>query len=108
MLDNFFSALTIEEKGTVGGSFGTTSWSLIAGTHTGFIQPIGGGETFRDGAAGEQSTHRAYVPIDTPGEYGNRITQNSQAYIILYAIQPTGISSVGHHKEFILGVKTDG
>lgn len=104
MLNNFFSPLTIEERTTTGGSFGTTAWSDVVGDFTGFIQPIGGGETFRDGKGGEQATSRLYTTVDTPAVYGYRVTQNSQPYMMLYAIQPAGISGINRHKEIIMGL----
>ncbi len=104
MLNAFFSSLTIEEKTTTGGSTGTVAWSDVVGDFTGFIQPIGGGETFRDGKAGEQATHRLYTTVDTPVIYLNRVTQNSQPYLMLYAIQPAGVSGINRHKEIIMGL----
>lgn len=105
MLTDYQSPITIEERTTTGGSFGTVTWSeLTDDFYKGFIQPIGGGEAFRDGKAGEQATHRLYTGIVTPSKYGYRVTQNGQSYIMLYAIQPNGISGVNDHQEIILGV----
>lgn len=80
------------------------TWEPVAGPHKGFIQPLSGGEVFRDGKGGESATHRLYTSVNTPTKYGYRITQNGQEYIMLYAVQPSGISGVVHHKELILGI----
>lgn len=70
----------------------------------GSFQPISGGEVFRDGKGGESASHRLYTPVSNTLIYGDKVTQGTQSYKVLYAIQPVGISGRNHHKEFICGV----
>ena len=102
MIEDLYHSLTIEEK--TGGDFDPVSWVAVSGTYTGFIQPIGSSEVFEKGKAGEKATHRLYTAVDTPCEYGYRVTYNSQEYIMIQVIQPSGISGRDHHKEIILGL----
>ena len=103
MLTDYYTNFLLEEK-SGGGDFTAVTWGAV-GTYEGFIQPVGGCETFREGKAGEQVTHRLYTGLSTPAEYGQRVTQSGQSYIVLYGgIQAGGISAVGHHKEVLLGV----
>lgn len=101
MLIDYYKTFTLFER--VDNDFSGATYSSV-GTFKGFIQPIGGGESFRDGKGGEAATHRLYTDVSTPGLYGDRVVQGSQFYKILYAIQPEGISAVNHHKEMILGI----
>lgn len=100
MLTDFYKPFLIERR--VGGDF-TDDEYITVGTYHGFIQPVSGTETFRDGKAGEQVTARLYTGLTTPGIYGYKVTQDGQSYIMLYTIQPVGISAVSHHKEILLG-----
>ena len=104
LLTDKYSLLTIEVL-TSSGSSDTDpiSWVDAPGINTGFIQPVSGKENFRNGRAGEQVEALMFTGIDTPGEYGYRVTQNGQSYMMLYTLQPEGISGVGHHKEITLG-----
>lgn len=97
----YYTALTIEEW--VDDDESGASWKSIGG-YKGFIQPIGGGESFQKGKNGESATHRMYTFVSTPSQQGWRVTQGGQSYVMLWAIQPDGISSVGSHKEIILGL----
>jgi len=103
-LEDYYSDVQIQER--IGaGSFQTPLWQdLVGSPYQGFIQPISGHEKFRDGKNGEQATHRLYTSVDTPAIYGYKVIQNSQEYIMIYAIQPSGISGVEHHKEIVLQV----
>ncbi len=74
------------------------------GIYLGFIQPISGDETFAQGKNGERATHRFYTGMNTPVKYGYKVIYNGQEYIMLYAIQPDGISGVGRHKEITMGL----
>ena len=75
-------------------------------TITGFVQPMSAGSNnaFREGKGGEQASHRIYAPVSTNLKYGDQVTEDSQTYVVVYAIQPNGISSVGHHKEYIASI----
>lgn len=103
-LTRYYKPLELFRKPTINDSFNDSSDYEKIGNYRGFIQPISGGETFRDGKGGESATHRLYTGLATPIFYGDRITQNNQNYTVLYGIQPEGISSVEHHKEIILAV----
>jgi hypothetical protein len=104
-IEDFYTSLDIDKVTTTGSGDvrSTSTWTAVSGDHIGFIQPVSGSESFRDGRAGEAVTARMYCPVDTPGEYLYRVTQNSVTYSMLYTIQPQGISSVSHHKEILLG-----
>lgn len=101
MINNYYKSLTITENVHV--DFQPDAWTVV-GYYKGFIQPMSGGETFRDGKGGESATHRMYTVMGTPVKYRYRVTQGGQDYIMLYAIQPAGISGTGHHKEIIMGI----
>ena len=70
----------------------------------GSFQPISGYHEFRDGKKGEKATHRFYTDVKNTLVYGDKVTLLSQTYVVLYAIQPAGISGRNHHKEFICGL----
>lgn len=72
-------------------------------TYQGYIQPVSGGETFQDGKAGELVTHRLYTAVSVPAKYGNKITQDSVDYIVIYSDQVGGVTNRQHHKEILLG-----
>ena len=101
MLNKLYSLFTIYQKH--GADFSAMSWELV-GTYKGFIQPASGGEGFAQGKSGENATHILYTDVYTPCHYGNQVRHKGQKYIMLYAIQPQGISGTGHHKEIILGI----
>jgi hypothetical protein len=103
LLTDYYSGIVIKIRNEPADSFDPVTETTLAG-YSGFIQPISGNEIFRDGKGGEQATHRLYTNVSTPGVYGYKVEQNSQTYIMLYALQPGGISNVGHHKEVILGL----
>lgn len=71
----------------------------------GFAQPVSGNEVFQDGKAGERITDRFYTGVSTNAEYGDVITQNGQSYVVVYSIQPAGISGRVHHKEIMMEAK---
>ncbi len=101
-ITDYYTSLLIQERDS-GGSFQAQTWQNV-GPYDGFIQPVSGKENYRDGKAGEQATHRLYTDLETPAKYGYKVTQFGQSYIILYAIQPGGISGVDHHKEILMQV----
>lgn len=104
-LECYYTDVQIQERINAGSFQSGTTWQNLSGSpYKGFIQPISGGETYRDGKAGEQATHRLYTSVQTPSIYGYKVIQNGQSYIMLYAIQPTGISGVDHHKEIVMGL----
>jgi hypothetical protein len=70
--------------------------------YTGYIQPVSGGEVFKDGKAGEQVTHRLYTAVSVDFQYGDVITQDSQNYYVVYSDQVGGITNRQHHKEILL------
>jgi hypothetical protein len=104
MFDAYFRTITIERK--TGEDFDTLAWSTISiSSDKGFIQPVSGSESFERGKAGERVAYRMYVPMDnTVVQYGDRITQDGQKYIVIFSIQPTGISSTNGHREISLGL----
>lgn len=104
MLTDYYTPFTLYQKSNPSNSFTGSDYTAVSGAFTGFIQPIGGNETFRDGKGGESATHRLYTNVTYGIVYGDRVEQNSQTYTVLYAIQPTGISGVSHHKEIIMAV----
>ena len=97
-LDNYYKALTLTKTTS-------TEWGGIVDVvtnWTGFIQPISGGEVFKNGRAGEEITHRLYIATNFTGVYRDKVIQNSISYRIVYSNQVEGISSVDHHKEILL------
>lgn len=68
----------------------------------GFIQPVGGAETFSHVKPDQLVTHRLYSPVDLPALYGDIVVQGGDSYNVEYADQPDGISGVQHHKEILL------
>ncbi len=101
-ITDYYTSLLIQERISTG-SFDAQTWQDV-GSYNGFIQPVFGKENYRDGKAGEQATHMLYTDLNTPAKYGYKVTQNGQSYIIIYAIQPAGISGVAHHKEVLMQV----
>jgi len=101
MITDFYKLLDIYERQDA--AFAGVGYVSL-GTYRGFIQPTGGGEGFKNGKGGESATHRLYTHVTTPCRYGYKVTQGGQSYVMLYAIQPDGISGTGHHKEVILGI----
>jgi hypothetical protein len=101
MLESRYTIQKIEERMHI--DFQPDTFSLV-GYFRGFVQPIGGNEQFMKGKGGENVTARYYTGLSTPVKYGYRITDSGQSYIMLYSIQPTGISGTGHHKEVICGL----
>jgi hypothetical protein len=102
-LEPKYRPITIERK--TGGDFSAVSWSdITAATDKGYIQPVSGHEVFETGKGGEKITSRMYAPMtNTAVQYGDRITQDGQKYLIVYSIQPKGISAESHHKEILMG-----
>jgi len=104
LLIDYYTTFTLaRDSSSTSDSFASTTWATVD-TYRGFIQPIGGGEVFRDGKAGEAATHRLYCPLTVGALYRDRVTWQGQNFIVLYAIQPAGISSRQRHKEIILGL----
>ncbi len=103
MLIDYFSPFSLYNNSAGIDDTAATAWTL-AGVYQGFIQPVGGGETFREGKNGEQGTHRLYCPLPVVIDYGDKVVWNSLDFKVLYSIQPTGISGRGRHKEIILGL----
>ena len=101
MLSSYYKSFTLYRR--TDSDFSGATYASV-GTYKGFIQPVGGGETFREGKGGEAATHRLYTGLSTPAVYGDRVTYKGQNYKVIYAIQPQGISSVEHHKEILLGL----
>lgn len=87
----------VSAKSTTATTYGT---AIVC---SGFIQPIGGNETFKQGKGGEDVTSRLYNSANTVHAYGDKVTQSGQAYIVLYGTQPDGISGRNHHNEILLG-----
>lgn len=101
MLSDYYGLYTVYRK--TGSDFSAVSWVLV-GTYQGFIQPAGGGEALRLGKSGENATHILYTDVYVPCQYGYKVVSGGQSYIMLYAIQPNGISGTGHHREITLGL----
>lgn len=102
MLTDYYKIYTLY-KYTPGGDFTASTWVSL-GAKKGFIQPVGGGEQYRQGKAGEQGTHRLYTAVSVDAEYGDKVEQGGQSYKVLYSIMPAGISGMNRHKEIVLSV----
>lgn len=98
-LTRMYRPLLCERKTVTG--FGVVSYSLL-GPYTGFIQPLSGHGQWQEGKHGEKATHRLYTATSTALLYEDKVTQNGQSYKVLYALQPSGVSGTGHHKEIIM------
>lgn len=95
MLAARFKKYTVIRKGLDG--WGKTSTSTTFDIQ-GFIQPIGGNESFAHLNLGQVVSARLYCPIETLLNYGDTIG----AYTVIYSFMPDGISGTGHHKEVLL------
>jgi hypothetical protein len=102
-LEPKYRAITIERK--TGGDFSAISWSdITAATDKAYIQPVSGNEVYETGKGGEKIIAKMFAPMtNTAVQYGDRITQDSQKYLVVYSIQPKGISAESHHREISLG-----
>ena len=100
-IEDYYSDMEIFQQ--VDDDFNGSSYVSL-GIYKGKLQPISGNELFREGKAGEQSTHRCYTAVETPAGYGFKVVQNSVSYKMYFAIQPDGISSQNHHKEILCGL----
>lgn len=103
MLTDYYTPYSLYNNSAGVDDTATTAWTL-AGTYQGFIQPVGGGEQYRDGKSGEQGTHRLYTAVSVSIAYGDKVTWQGQDFKVLYSIQPAGISSRSRHKEILLGL----
>ena len=103
-LESKYSAVDVYRR--AGGNFQTVTWTKVStSTDSAFIQPISGNETFENGKGGERVTNRMYAPLtNTDVKYGDKVTQNSESYIVLWQNQVTGISGQSHHREILLGL----
>ncbi len=103
MLEDYYVSLSIERpsRGKSTDPVTITTFGI-----DGFLQPVSTGfsNDFRNGKGGEKASHRLYSYVSTDLVYGDKVINDSQSYIVLYGIQPDGVSGVGHHKEFICGV----
>jgi len=100
---NFYRSFLLDKRVISTDSTTATTYSpaIIC---QGFIQPVKGNENFKQGRAGEDVTARLYTDISVNAVYGDKVTQDSISYIVLYGgLQVNGISGVGHHKEILLG-----
>jgi hypothetical protein len=105
VLEKYFTSFALYRRNEPApGTWGSPTYVLQTGNYKGFIQPISGNENLQDGKSGEKATHRLYTYVNTSVQYGDKIVQGGQNYFVIYAIQPAGISGVGHHKEIIMGV----
>jgi len=103
-LSNLYETIVIERNVSTG--FDNATWTTVStSTDVGFIQPVSGAGEFKAGKNGEKVTSRMYTPMDnTLISYGDRVTQDSQKYLVVWPLQPSGISGKDHHKEILLGV----
>lgn len=103
-LEPKYRPITIERKS--GGGLNPISWASVGvATDKGFIQPTSGNENFETGKAGERVSYRMFAPMDnTNVQYGDRITQDSIKYFVIFSIQPKGVSSQSHHKEILMSL----
>lgn len=70
----------------------------------GLIQPVSGSQgQFLGPVINETVTHRLYTDVNLPAQGGDKVTQNGVSWTVVFATQPDGISSVGDHKEILLG-----
>lgn len=104
--DFYESGLTIETRSTAA-AYGGNTWSILGTDYKGFVQPLSSNDTFKQGKSGDDITHRFYTYVSTPAEYGYRLTWQGVKYIMTNTVQPSGISSVQHHKEILLRKFTD-
>ena len=98
-IDNYYSPLTVTKKTNDG--WGVSEDVVYSGY--GFIQPVGGGESFDNYKIDEKVTARMYCPVSLNVVYGDKVSQGGIDYIVLYSFQPLGISQRLHHKEVLLG-----
>lgn len=98
----FYSQALLQSKSS--GDFNTAPAWTTKQIIKGFMQPVNGGEQFKELKAGEVATHRFYTNLSTSAVYGDRIAVNGVNYTVLFAGQPNGISAVNHHKEILCEV----
>jgi len=99
MIEAYYRALTYQ-------AYTDDGYTRTLGTAQdgkGFIQPIGGNESFEHFNLSARPTSRMYCPVSLALKHGDIINQDSLAYNVLWSEQPTGISSTGSHKEVLLG-----
>jgi len=99
MIESYFQPLTYQTHTEDGYSrtLGT------AQTGQGFIQPVGGNESFQHFNLAARVTARLYCPVGLNVKHGDIVTQDGIAYNVLYSEQPNGIAGTGSHKEVLLG-----
>lgn len=81
-------------------------FSIVSSTPVdgvGFIQPIGGNESFAHLTLSQRVNGRLYCPIDQAIKEGDIIQQGGVYWIVVFADLPTGAGGVSHHKECLLG-----
>lgn len=100
MLSRRYRPYTLTEKNTTD-PFAPTESVVEQGR--GFLQPVSSSETFEHLKSDQEISARLYTNVDTVAKYGHTLTYEGSKYTVLYAFQPEGVSSVGHHKEILVG-----
>ena len=100
MLSRRYRPYTLTEKNT-DDPFGPAESVVEQGR--GFLQPVNSSETFEHLKSDQEITARLYTNVDSIAKYGHILTYEGNKYTVVYALQPQGISSVGHHKEILVG-----
>lgn len=100
MIDNYFEPLKYRSYTDDGWGRAASAW--LDGE--GFIQPVGGNESFQHFNFASRVTARLYCPVELEITHGMDVEQDDIIYSVLYASQPGGVSNVGSHKEILLGV----
>jgi len=94
----------IATRATAATTPGQAPTETVIGYYKGFIQPLSSSDTFKLGKNVEDATHRLYTSMSVNTlQKGDRISQGTQNYIVSDDVtQPTGVSSVNHHREILL------
>lgn len=99
MIENYYKPL--QYRGYVDDGWNRTAGDWINGN--GFVQPVGGNESFQHFNFASRITARLYCSVDLEIVHGMDVKQDGITYSVIYASQPTGISGTGSHVEILLG-----
>jgi hypothetical protein len=99
MIDNYFEPLKYRSYTDDGWGRTASAWA----NGDGFIQPIGGNESFQHFNFASRVTARLYAPLTLAITHGMDVEQDGVVYSVLYASQAGGVSNTGSHKEILLG-----
>lgn len=106
-LNNKWTPIDIHRRST-GNTFNPAGLDFVLISNSndlGYIQPVGGNETFDKGKGGTLVQFRMFSPMEnTSLLFGDKVTQNGKSYTVTWPGEPIGISGEGHHQEILMGV----